>query len=450
MIFSTLLAASIAVLPAAAHLAAWHPSMYGFNWTLDASSWTGSYDNRPVAPMYNMPFTEWWMHGHQNLPPNPGDYLELPAGGKFEVEMACDKSATDYWNTSGQADFRQGNWPCPGASSIEFHTATINDTKGCAFGIAYKSDIASVTQADITIFTVNYTCPWYRAQWFDVPADLPPCDDCICTFNWIHGEDPGSGAQQIYQNGYKCKVLNDGPGKQLQAPLPARRCGADPQFDKPADPSNCTGGTGGGAKQGLYWLQQDGNNMFEDYYMPPLYNGLYGFSDGAQTDIFVPDGATATPAPSTSSGSAPATSTSSVSMTTTAPAVASDSGSYSSSSSSSTASSASADSSSTSTSSVSTSSSPSTSSTSSASSTTSTAISSSTSTTSGAAATPSAAGDVADASTANTCNTQQKLSSRRRSQKPKGKKKKRSASGLVKKSGTKRRGSGKKRHAKRH
>ncbi|KZO90689.1 hypothetical protein CALVIDRAFT_542443 [Calocera viscosa TUFC12733] len=440
MIFSVLLAASIAVVPAAAHLAAWHPSMYGFNWSLVASEWTGSYDNRPVAPLYNMPFSEWWMHGHQNLPPNPGDYLELNAGGKFQVQMACDKSATDYWNTSGQADFRQGDWPCPYASSIEFHTATINDTKGCAFGIAYKSDINNVTQSDITIFTANYTCPWYRNQWFDVPADLPPCDDCICTFNWIHGEDPGSGAQQIYQNGYKCKVLNDGPGKQIQTPQLARRCGDDPSLNMPADPSNCTGGVNGGAKQGLYWLQQDGNNMFEDYYHPPLYNALYGYLDGAQTDIFVSDGAAATP--TSSSDSASATSTSSGSATTSAATLAPDV--MSGSSSSSTSSTASSDTGSSSGSAMSTSTSASSSSSTSTSSSSSTTTS--TSATTAAAATPSTS-IVSDAS-ADTCGgTQEKLSPRKRSQKPKGKKKKRSSSSGLKKG---RRGHGKKRHAKQH
>ncbi|EJU04797.1 hypothetical protein DACRYDRAFT_63002 [Dacryopinax primogenitus] len=322
MILSLIIAASLSVLPAAAHLAPFHPSMYGFNWTtLHIST---SYDNRPVAPLMGLTFSEWWMHGHMDLPPNPGDFLELPAGGNFQVQMACDKSATDYWNTSGQADFRDGEWPCPGASSVEFHTKDITDTKGCAFGIAYKSDIYSVTPNDITIFTVNYTCPWYRTQWFEVPADLPPCDDCICTFNWIHS--PDSGSQQIYQNGYKCKVLNDGPGKQLQTPQLARRCGPDPYLNRPANASNCTGGVEGGAKLGMYWLQADGNNMFEDYYHPPLYDDLYGFMDGAQTDIFVRDGA----APTTTTASS---STMGVGSATTSTATTS--GSFSSSSSSS-------------------------------------------------------------------------------------------------------------------
>ncbi|EJU02917.1 hypothetical protein DACRYDRAFT_78824 [Dacryopinax primogenitus] len=233
-------------------------------------------------------YSEWWMHGHQDLPPNFGDYLELHVGNKFMVQMACDKGATDYYASSDGGDIRDGNWPCPNASSDEWHTRDINDTKGCGFGIAYKSDVSTVGPEDITIFSVNYTCPWYRYQWFDVPADLPPCDDCICTFNWIHSPDDGS--MQMYQNGYKCKVINSMPGKQLQIPQLARRCGDDPDFNKPPDPTNCTGGLKGGAKQGLYWLQQDGNNMFEGYYAPPYYNALYDFSNGAQTDIFISNG----------------------------------------------------------------------------------------------------------------------------------------------------------------
>ncbi|KZT57664.1 hypothetical protein CALCODRAFT_482994 [Calocera cornea HHB12733] len=440
MIFSVVIAAALATVPVAAHLAPYHSSMYGFNWTAHNPGWAnpGAYDNRPVVPLMGRTYDDWWMHGHIDLPPNDGDVLELPAGGKFLVQMACDKGATDYYASSDGGDIRDGDWPCPGATSDEWHTKDISDTKGCGFGIAYKSDINSVTQDDITIFTVNYTCPWYRYQWFDVPADLPPCDDCICTFNWIHSPDDGS--MQMYQNGYKCKVTNDGPGKQLATPQLARRCGADPDTNTPANPSNCTGGVNGGPKLGMYWLQADGNNMFEDYYHPPFYNALYGFSDGAQTDIFVPDGAAATPASSTSSSTSDSTSptaTSSVS-TTTAAAQPTDTASSSVSVS-------------TSTSSGPDSSSPTASSSMSSDPTASSSVSVSTS--SSAAAAAASPDTVGDAS-ANTCGVQRKRSSVSAKSKGKGKKKRSSTSskkrGMDKKAGTTRRGHGKKRHSGNH
>ena len=43
--------------------------MYGFNVT----DKTFPYDNRPVAPLTNYTFDQWWFHGHLDYPPNPGD-----------------------------------------------------------------------------------------------------------------------------------------------------------------------------------------------------------------------------------------------------------------------------------------------------------------------------------------------------------------------------------------
>jgi len=79
-----------------AHIALWHPSMYGFNITREDFS----YDNRPLAPLSNMLFSQWWFHGHLNYPPHPQDRLKLPAGGSVTVELACDKGVTSYYASS--------------------------------------------------------------------------------------------------------------------------------------------------------------------------------------------------------------------------------------------------------------------------------------------------------------------------------------------------------------
>src|SRR5262245_34808232 len=103
-------------------------------------------------------------------------------------------------------------------------------------------------------------------------------------------------------NGFKCNVtssISTTPIAKSQIP---RRCGADPEHNKPTDvPGNCTFG----AKQPFYWFQKEQNNvrssfkrtvsylainrilqMFEDTYAPPFYTDLYNFKDGAQDDIF--------------------------------------------------------------------------------------------------------------------------------------------------------------------
>ena len=59
-------------------------------------------------------------------------------------------------------------------------------------------------------------------------------------------------------NGFKCKVMNSTSTVPLAKPLVPRRCGADPEFDKPeAAPGNCTFG----AKQPFYWFQNERNNV---------------------------------------------------------------------------------------------------------------------------------------------------------------------------------------------
>src|SRR5947208_2892622 len=66
----------------------------------------------------------------------------------------------------------------------------------------------------------------------------------------------------------------------INSPSRTHSCGAEGKL--PARPWNCTYG----AKSPLFWLQKEGDNMFEGYYSPPLYLDLYNFGNGAQNDIF--------------------------------------------------------------------------------------------------------------------------------------------------------------------
>lgn len=152
---------------------------------------TFPYDNRPVAPLMDMTFDQWWFHGHLDYPPNDGDMFDLPAGQTATAEIACNKGATSYFASSDGGDIRELDNPnnvCPGAGMDEYHTTGIDDLTGCALAIAYKNDAQSVAPEDFTVFSVNQTCVWTRFTDFQVPARMPPCPDggCICAFFWIH------------------------------------------------------------------------------------------------------------------------------------------------------------------------------------------------------------------------------------------------------------------------
>ncbi|KAG8714139.1 hypothetical protein FRC11_009714 [Ceratobasidium sp. 423] len=267
-----------AVLPlvglARAHGCIWHPSMYGFNVTATNSPQYGSRDNRPQAPLKNLPFDQWWFHGHLDQPPHANDIMELPAGGKVTTELACDKDATSYWPSGPGGDRQNGNDPCPGPPSQLIHTNGLNDLGGCALAIAYKSDATQVQPEDFVVFSINHRCIWDRFTDFQIPANMPACPNgkCTCAWFWQHRED--SGGDEMYMNGFQCKVTG------------ATATTAIPKGQVPVrcvdDSSKCVKG----AKQPFYWDQAERNNMFEGIYTPPLYLDSYGFADGAQNDIW--------------------------------------------------------------------------------------------------------------------------------------------------------------------
>ena len=175
--------------------------MWGFNVTQN----TFPYDNRPVAPLRNMSFQEWWFHDHLSYPPNPGDFFELPAGGNATAEIACTKDATSYWNIApdGGRNTQDNDNPCPGSPTLTYHTTGIDDVKGCALGIAYQANVSDVKPQDFTIFSVNQTCVWTRFTEFQVPRRMPACPEggCICAFFWIHSADAGGEESEFQTTG---------------------------------------------------------------------------------------------------------------------------------------------------------------------------------------------------------------------------------------------------------
>jgi hypothetical protein len=74
---------------ASAHTAAWAPGMYCLG---TAQNW-----NMPVHPLYKLSKRDWWFQhdrGCDTQAPSPGEFLELPAGGAFTVELAHNKLQT--------------------------------------------------------------------------------------------------------------------------------------------------------------------------------------------------------------------------------------------------------------------------------------------------------------------------------------------------------------------
>ncbi|KAI0078821.1 hypothetical protein K474DRAFT_812386 [Panus rudis PR-1116 ss-1] len=290
MLFYLATVLSITIQYASGHASIWHPSMFGFNVTAE----TFPYDNRPVAPLVDMTFDQWWFHGHLDYPPHPGDIFELPAGKPATTEIGCNKGATSFFASSEGGDIRSANDPCPGSPPSEYHTTGIDDVKGCALAIAYNSNEREVQPEDFAVFSVNQTCVWTRFTDFQVPSRMPPCPEggCLCAWFWIHS--PDSGSEQNYMTGFRCNVTESTSTVPIAKAQIPRRCGADPDNGVPnAAPGNCTYG----AKQPFYWFQKERNNMFEGAFAPPFYTDLYNFKDGAQDDIFV-DSYTSLPTPS--------------------------------------------------------------------------------------------------------------------------------------------------------
>ncbi|KGB74552.2 hypothetical protein CNBG_0390 [Cryptococcus deuterogattii R265] len=263
------------MLPVSAHIALWDPAMYGWNDNPNQSD--------PVTPLMDLPFDQWWFHGYIDIPPTNNSIMELPAGGTYHGQVACNKALTSYGLIPAQ---QTSIYACDGIgpsggigamhTSDAWESTDTKDVKGCAIGIAYESNVTKIQPEDFTVISVNYSCPWKKHVEFQIPSNLPPCPDggCHCMWGWVHAADAGS--EQNYFLGYRCNIT----GATGVTPLP--RANTANKCDYPIDTSNCTVG----AKQPHYWFQKERNNNFQGTYDPPFYNGAYGFMNGAQTDLF--------------------------------------------------------------------------------------------------------------------------------------------------------------------
>ncbi|KAH7927685.1 hypothetical protein BV22DRAFT_1103597 [Leucogyrophana mollusca] len=290
---------------AEAHLAAFHKGMYCLNGTVQGQV---DYNNdKPVNPLWNLKKSDYWFH-HVNqcdeFPPAPGDFLELPAGGNFTVEIAANRALTtlsyDGNFTSAWGDGQNhpqdygvhnlAGAPVSSSSCIgspNMHTQNQSMASGTAFAISYEarakpsslfylSDLSKVDLTNLAVFTVRYNTPWKRVTTYDVPAAMPPCpsEGCICAI------PNGCGEPNIYMQGFKCMVTNSTSSKPISSPKPPVWCEDDQM--------KCVQG----AKQIMIWNQAEGDNIEVSGYdlsgshKSPAYNSKCGFKDGAQDDIF--------------------------------------------------------------------------------------------------------------------------------------------------------------------
>ncbi|KAI1389249.1 uncharacterized protein F4822DRAFT_194273 [Hypoxylon trugodes] len=274
-----------------AHVAAWVKGMFCLNGTEPGVDDANT--NTAVLPLYQLPKSEWWMQHDRScdqFPPDEGDFLELPAGKSFTVELAHNRAQTTLsfkgqftseWPDGGQ---HPEDWHSPSPDTCldanpdqaggAMHTHNESTAAGTAFAISYNSDISKVTMENLAVFTVLQHTPWKRLATYDVPADLPPCPEggCYCAWLWV---PDGCGQPNMYMQNFRCRVTGSTSTKTVAAAKSAVFCGdgKTPCIE--------------GAKQMIAWNQIDGNNFEMPAGISPGYNEKMGWKAGAQNDIFL-------------------------------------------------------------------------------------------------------------------------------------------------------------------
>ncbi|EXJ69370.1 uncharacterized protein A1O5_07406 [Cladophialophora psammophila CBS 110553] len=300
---------------AQAHIAAFAKGMYCENGADPSNPNFNS--NAPVAPLYNLTQDQWWFQhdrGCDAVPPPPGVFLELPAGGSFDVDLANNQAFSNL----SYGGSKVSEWPDGGTHPEDWNGGGVGEgciqdggymhvqnqsmTQGTAFAIAYESDLSAITLEDLVVFTVLEHTPWKRAATYQVPAAMPACPEggCTCAWLWV---PRGCGQPNIYMQGFKCVVTG------ATSTIPLGKAQAPVMCD--TDPSKCVKG----AKQMIVWNQLTGNNVVTTGSQTPAYNTRNGFTPGPQDDIF--EGAPSTPGGPASSST---TSSNSIFISATAPA----------------------------------------------------------------------------------------------------------------------------------
>lgn len=273
-----------------AHIAPYHRAMYCFNGNV--TGLVNENDDTSCQPMFNLTFNDFWLRHWDScdqFPPPNDTFLELPAGGNFELGIVSNRAFTEY---SFGGKYQGFNWPDGGNYPDDYnvptcigqpnmHTQNQSMAAGTAFAISYEPKIENVKLDNLVVFTVTPNTPWKKVTTYQVPAAMPPCppEGCFCTWLWVP-DNCGEPNQNVVV--YKCRVVNSTSTIPLAPPTPAVWC--------EGDPGSCTQGP----KQIVVWNQLDGNNTFVEgfdqsgQHKSPGYNLKMGFHPGAQNDIFQP------------------------------------------------------------------------------------------------------------------------------------------------------------------
>lgn len=93
-------------------VALWDKGLFGYNYPNQASDTTQNYNtNDPVIPLkaeQKLTVDQWFGRGRLNYPPKSGDFMQLPAGGTYKGELACnraDSKLRDPRRTDAQPNF---------------------------------------------------------------------------------------------------------------------------------------------------------------------------------------------------------------------------------------------------------------------------------------------------------------------------------------------------------
>ncbi|KAI9094988.1 hypothetical protein DFS34DRAFT_628035 [Phlyctochytrium arcticum] len=113
--------------------------------------------------------------------------MNIKAGSTLNLPITCGEAASN---------------PDNAASICADDPNQFHNGGGCGLSIAYKTG-AGIN--DFTMFSVAANCPdkGKRVN-FQVPANLPACEECTCAWTWI--PDPSASADEFYMNCFTCKI----------------------------------------------------------------------------------------------------------------------------------------------------------------------------------------------------------------------------------------------------
>ncbi|ORY64769.1 hypothetical protein BCR35DRAFT_334678 [Leucosporidium creatinivorum] len=275
----------------------WHPSMFAFNGPANCAApecYPGQAPVSPLGPGWEQ--DKWWFRGpdYRSELPSGDDAAVLPAGGSWTTEITCHKDYTTYGTLTTTPG--EDEECCLYHSHLEGSEAQVKEgAAGCALGIADVTSPDDATMDNIVIFSIQATCVWTRETTFDIPSAMPACSGewCICAWFWPSTYRTSSKlfgyislnslrmpTFQLYSmTGFYCKVDGAASTVRWGSPLQDAVYCAD-------DSSKCVEGP----RRAMYAFNTPNNTPEWDSTNPnakrPAYGSTWGWTAGAQNDIF--------------------------------------------------------------------------------------------------------------------------------------------------------------------